>query len=73
MRIGILVIVGIVGLYLAWCLAKGKIFVTLGTDLHKNTKLISREDRPATFWITWITSVIVLIIFAIYLIRAALN
>jgi hypothetical protein len=72
MWIGILIILA-GGLYLAWCLAKGKLFVTLGTDLHKNTKLIDRADRPETFWITWVTSAIALIIFAIYLIRTAVN
>lgn len=72
MWIGILFIVG-GGLYLAWSLTKGKIFVTLGTDLRKNTKLIDRKESPGTFWITWGTSVIVLILFAVYLIRTALN
>jgi len=72
MWIGILFIVG-GGLYLAWCLAKGKIFVTLGTDLRKNTRLIDRNDRPGTFWITWAISAVVLILFAIYLIRTAMS
>ena len=72
MWIGILVIIG-GAVYLAWCLARGKIFVTLGTNLHKNTKLIDREDRPGTFWITWATSATALMIFIIYLIRTAVK
>lgn len=68
MWIGVLLILG-GGLYLAWCLIKGKIFVTLGADLHKNTKLIDREVRPGTFWVTWVISTIALIIFAVYLFR----
>ena len=70
MWIGIVFLLG-GGLYLAWCLAKGKIFVTLGTNLNKNTRLIDREAKPGTFWITWLTSAVALAIFAIYLIRTA--
>ena len=72
MWIGILFIAA-GGLYLAWCLTKGKIYVTLGTDLHKNTRLIDREDSPTTFWVTWVTSVTALVIFAAYLIRTAVR
>ena len=72
MWIGILFIV-VGGLYLLWCLARGKIFVTLGTDLRKNTKLIDRKDKPGTFWLSWVISTIALTVFAIYLVRTALN
>ena len=70
--IGIVILIG-GAIYLAWCLAKGKIFVTLGTDLHRNTKLIDREDRPKTFWITWVISAVALVILAIYLLRTAMQ
>lgn len=61
------------GLYLAWCLVKGKIFVTLGTDLHKNTRLVDRDENPRTFWVTWAISAVALVVFAGYLIRLALR
>jgi hypothetical protein len=70
--IGILFIV-IGGLYLAWCLANGKIVATLGTDLHKKTSLVDRETNPATFWIAWVVSAVALILFAVFLIRTALS
>lgn len=72
MWIGIIVIIG-GGLYLAWCLSKGKIFLTTGTDHNKKTRLIDRKDKPTTFWITWVASAVALIIFAVYLLRTGLG
>jgi hypothetical protein len=72
MWISVLVVLGGM-IYLAWCLVGGKIFVTLGTDLHKNTKLVEREDRPGTFWITWVASAIALTLLAFYLIRTLMK
>jgi Gpi18-like mannosyltransferase len=72
MWIGILVIV-VGGLYLAWCLADGRIVATLGTDLRKKTSLVDRETNPTTFWIAWVASAGALVLFAAYLIRTALS
>ena len=72
MWISVLVVLGGM-VYLAWCLVGGKIFVTLGTDLHKNTKLVEREDRSGTFWITLVASAIALTLLAFYLIRTLMK
>jgi hypothetical protein len=72
MWIGIvLVILG--GLYLAFCLVRGKIFLTAGTDLKRQTKIIDRETSAVTFWVTWVASAVGLAVFAVYLIRTALS
>ena len=72
MWLGILFTLG-AGAYLVWCLLKGKIFVTLGTDLRKQTRLIDRDENPKTFWVTWLISAAALVIFAVYLARTALS
>jgi hypothetical protein len=72
MWIGILVIL-VGGLYLAWCLVKGRIVATLGTDLHKKTSLVDRDTNPTTFWIAWVASAGALILFAAFFIRMALK
>jgi hypothetical protein len=70
--IAIVVIAGGV-IYLAWCLIMGKILVTLGTNLHKKTRLVDRDDNPKTFWTAWVISAGALIIFTVFLIRTAMG
>ena len=72
MWIGIAVVVG-AGIYLTWCLVKGKIFLTLGTDLRKQTRIIDRNESPVAFWVTWVTSAVALVIFLVYLARTTLG
>ena len=72
MWIGILFMFG-AGAYLAWSLSKGKIFVTLGTDLHKQTRLINRDENPKIFWVIWLTSAAALVVFIAYMTRTALS
>ena len=59
--------------YLVWSLLSGRIFVTLGTDLHRKTRLVSRDERPKTFWLTWVISAIGLLLISVFLIRTALS
>lgn len=72
MWIGILFIVA-GGLYLAWGLIVGRIFVTLGTDLHKKTGLVNRQDSPTTFWIAWVSTACAIVVFAVFFLRMALD
>jgi len=72
MWIGVFIIV-VGGLYLTWCLAYGRIIVTLGTDLHKKTSLVDRNINPTTFWIAWVASAGALVLFAAFLLRTALR
>lgn len=72
MWIGVLFILA-GGVYLAWCLVVGKVLVTLGTDLHKKTRLVDRETSPRTFWIGWVVSAGALILFSVFFIRTVLS
>jgi hypothetical protein len=72
MWLGILLILG-GALYLVWCLVAGKIVVTIGTDLRKKTSLVERQTSPMTFWIAWLGLAGALVIFSIFLIRAAMG
>ena len=72
MWIGVVVVL-VGGLYLTWGLIAGKIFVTLGTDLHKKTGLVERESNPTTFWIGWVSTACVLVVFAVFFLRMVLD
>ena len=72
MWFGILLILG-GAFYLVWCLAAGKIVVTIGTDLRKKTSLVERQTSPTTFWIAWLGLAGALAVFSIFLIRTAMS
>ena len=68
MLIMLLVLV-VIGGYLAWCVTLGKIYVTKAPDLKRQTVVVDSETSPVTFWALWAGSVIALIIFAVALFR----
>lgn len=63
----------VVALYLAWYLVKGKIIVTLGTDLRKKTRLVVWEINPTSFWIARVAAAGALLLFTGFLVRTALG
>ena len=59
----------ILAAYLLWSLIGGKIFLTKGTDLRRQTVTVDRETSPITFWVVWSSSTAGLIIFTLMLLR----
>ena len=64
-----LLIVAALTLYLIWCLVRGKIYLTTGTDLRRRTVTVDRATKPVTFWLTWSGSLVALVIFTFMLLR----
>ena len=59
--------------YLAWSLTSGKIFLTKGTDLRRQTVMVYRETSPITFWVVWTSSTVGLLVFTAILLRNISN
>ena len=55
--------------YLLWSLVGGKIFLTKGTDLRRQTVTVDRQTSPITFWVVWASSTAGLIVFTLMLLR----
>ena len=59
--------------YLAWSLTSGKIFLTKGSDLRRQTVMVHRQTSPITFWVVWSSSTAGLIVFTAMLLRNIWN
>ena len=59
--------------YLLWSLIGGKIFLTKGTDLRRQTVTVDRQTSPITFWVVWSGSTAGLVIFTLMLLRNLWN
>ena len=65
----IVLVLIIFGAYLLWSLMRGKIFLTKGTDLRRQTVTVDRQTSPITFWVVWASSTAGLIVFILMLLR----
>jgi hypothetical protein len=59
--------------YLAWSLASGKVFLTKGTNLRRQTVMVHRQTSPITFWVVWSSSTVGLLVFTAMLLRNIWN
>ena len=59
----------IFAVYPVWSLTSGKIFLTKGTDLRRQTVMVYRQTSPIRFWVIWSGSTLGLIVFSAMLLR----
>ena len=59
--------------YLAWSVTSGKIFLTKGTDLRRQTVMVHRQTSPITFWVVWSSSTVGLLVFTAMLLKNIWN